>query len=109
DDLDCVPASGDLLRAMRVRRGLTLKQLAAAVCKHPSTVARWEQSRIVPPDDVRPALLSALNAMPEEHDLVTYSFGILAEASWGRQASVDDVARDVEAFAARVERDDRFA
>jgi transcriptional regulator with XRE-family HTH domain len=60
------PSSGDLLRAMRRRRELTVEQIAAALRVEESTVSRWEQSRTVPPPERLEALFDLLHAHPEE-------------------------------------------
>jgi transcriptional regulator with XRE-family HTH domain len=61
-----LPAAGDLLRAMRRRRGLTLEQLAAALRVAPGTLSRWEQSQSLPPLERREELFQLLGACPEE-------------------------------------------
>ena len=62
----CVPGTGDLLRAMRVRRNMTGKQLAERLRISQSTVTRWEQSQTAPPLDLLDALFTLLKALPEE-------------------------------------------
>jgi len=43
------PTAGDLLRAMRLRQGMTLEQVAAGLGVAPRSVRRWEQSETALP------------------------------------------------------------
>jgi transcriptional regulator with XRE-family HTH domain len=61
-----IPGSGDLLRAMRERQGLTNKGLAAALGVPPYQISRWEKSDALPPADLLEHLCEALGAYPEE-------------------------------------------
>jgi transcriptional regulator with XRE-family HTH domain len=61
-----MPTGGDLLRAMRRRRGLSLEQVAARLRLTPGTVSRWEQGKTFPPLDRREALFDVLGAHPGE-------------------------------------------
>jgi transcriptional regulator with XRE-family HTH domain len=61
-----LPAGGDLLRAMRRRRGLPQERVAAHLRVRTSTVSYWEQSKIVPPPERLAALCDLLGAQPEE-------------------------------------------
>ena len=63
---ELVPCVGDLWRAMRLRRGLLAKQVAAALRIHPSRVTRWEKSLTPPPQDRLEELFNLLQAWPEE-------------------------------------------
>ena len=60
------PSVGDLWRAMRIRRGMSAKQVAAALRIHPSRVTRWEKSLTPSPEDRMAELLDVLHAWPEE-------------------------------------------
>jgi transcriptional regulator with XRE-family HTH domain len=63
---ETLPATGQLLRAMRRRKGLTLAQVAEGMQVRPSTVCRWEAGEIRVPEERRPALFDLLAARPEE-------------------------------------------
>jgi len=60
------PVAGDLLRAMRLRRGLSSEQAAALIGVESSTVSRWERSEAWPAPDRLHALCFALGAREEE-------------------------------------------
>jgi transcriptional regulator with XRE-family HTH domain len=66
EELGTIPNGGDLLRAMRYRRGLFLEQVAAALRVSPGTVSRWEQGKVIPPPERRDALFALLDAGPHE-------------------------------------------
>lgn len=61
-----LPFSGDLLRAMRLRKGWTLEQTARASGIATETLSRWERSERKPSDQQLHALCYALNASEEE-------------------------------------------
>lgn len=60
------PLAGDLLRAMRLRRGLTLTEVAQALDVRASTVSRWERSEMWPESEHLHALCFLLQAEAEE-------------------------------------------
>jgi DNA-binding transcriptional regulator YiaG len=47
-EADACPVPGDLLRTLRLRRGLSLRAAAAELGVSPSTLSRWERSETVP-------------------------------------------------------------
>lgn len=61
-----LPVGGDLLRAMRVRQGLTQAQTARAVGATQSQIAKWEKSEAWPDTERLHALSFALGAQAEE-------------------------------------------
>ena len=61
-----MPGGGDLLRTLRLRRGLSLDEAAHALGITTRTLRLWEQGEIVPPPTRRDALLTLLHACPEE-------------------------------------------
>jgi transcriptional regulator with XRE-family HTH domain len=61
-----MPGGGDLLRALRHRRGLYLAQAAASLRVSSATLSRWEQGRIAPAPETLERLLTLLNATPQE-------------------------------------------
>jgi transcriptional regulator with XRE-family HTH domain len=61
-----LPAAGDLLRAMRLRRGWTQAQVASALGVAQGRVARWERSEDRPSQERLHALCYALGASGEE-------------------------------------------
>jgi transcriptional regulator with XRE-family HTH domain len=65
------PAVGDLLRAMRRRRGLTTEQVGRTLGVQPSTIRRWEASEMVVREDRLPDLCRALGAAPEEQEALS--------------------------------------
>ena len=62
NELGPLPSGGDLLRCMRLRRGLYLEQVALEMGVSAPTVSRWEQGRIVPPPERLQTLLTLLGA-----------------------------------------------
>lgn len=65
-DTVCRPVPGHLLRAMRLRRGHSLRSVALQLGVEPSTLSRWERSESAPPSERLRALLDLLGARPEE-------------------------------------------
>lgn len=61
-----LPFSGDLLRAMRLRKGWTLEQTARASGIATETLSRWERTERKPSDQQLHALCYVLNASEEE-------------------------------------------
>lgn len=57
---------GDLLRAMRLRRDMTLEEVARAIQVQPRTVSRWERSESWPTTEMLHELCWALKVHPEE-------------------------------------------
>lgn len=68
-----MPAGGDLLRAMRHRCHLYLEQTADALHISAGTLSRWEQGKVMPPPDRLDALLTLLDATPQERAVLTDS------------------------------------
>jgi transcriptional regulator with XRE-family HTH domain len=60
------PCGGDLLRAMRVRQGRTLEEVAAQTGVHHTTLSRWERGESWPNAERLHALCLALKAREEE-------------------------------------------
>jgi transcriptional regulator with XRE-family HTH domain len=88
DDLP-IPTPGELLRAMRHRRRLSLEQVAAQLGVRPSTVSRWEQMKATPPPDRREALFDLLRAHPEERAVLVDQRLLRAAALDGSDASLE--------------------
>ena len=65
-----MPSGGDLLRAMRLRRGLPLEMAAQALGVTTRTLRFWEKSEIAPPPERMAALFALLNALPEERQIL---------------------------------------
>jgi transcriptional regulator with XRE-family HTH domain len=61
-----VPTGGDLIRAMRLRKRLTITLLADQLGVNPSTVSRWENSIARPSMDLIKLLHDTLEATSEE-------------------------------------------
>jgi len=94
-------ASGELLRAMRCRRGFTLEQVAAALGVRPSTICRWEQGESTPPPERRETLFELLGAAAEER-------AALADGHWvfphhaAEAAGLEPIEAEAAALRARV-------
>lgn len=61
-----LPATGDLLRAMRHRRGYSLARVTQQLRISKGTISRWEQSKSIPPAEVLERLFTVLKAFPHE-------------------------------------------
>lgn len=66
EELGPMPALGDLLHAMRLRRRVSQEQLAEILKVAPSTVFRWETTRTLPSEENMQRLCTILEASPEE-------------------------------------------
>lgn len=86
---DRPPFTGDLLRAMRHRKGWTLEQASSRIEVHRSTLRRWEASETVPPVEKLHALCYALDARPEE--VITLTTGGLHLIEWMEDDSLDTI------------------
>jgi transcriptional regulator with XRE-family HTH domain len=62
------PVPGHLLKAMRLRRGLTLEQVAREAGVNAASISRWERSEHTPSIEFLLRLLAVLGARPEECD-----------------------------------------
>jgi transcriptional regulator with XRE-family HTH domain len=60
------PAIGDLLRAMRLRRRMTIEQVATGLGVAPRSVRRWEGSETVLPEERLDDICRLLGVTPEE-------------------------------------------
>jgi transcriptional regulator with XRE-family HTH domain len=65
------PVSGDLLRAMRLRRGLTQAELAQQIGVSQGRLGKWERSEDWPSTERLHALCYALKARPGEVEALT--------------------------------------
>ncbi len=61
-----LPCSGELLRALRKRCGLSMEEVARQLGVRINSVSRWENSEAAPPPERQTALLDLLRAEPEE-------------------------------------------
>lgn len=68
------PASGDLLRALRLRRHLSLEQVSALLHVQPSTISRWETSKTRVPENYLAAYCTCLSVCPEERQALKTMF-----------------------------------
>jgi transcriptional regulator with XRE-family HTH domain len=78
-ELQSLPHGGDLLRAMRLRRGWTLEEVASQVGISDRTLRRWEAGSIWPSVPQIHALCFALKA--EEEEIVALTCGHLRFSS----------------------------
>lgn len=93
DSLGPPPAAGDLLRAMRQRRGWTQAQVAQRLGVGQNTVARWEAGERLPANEEMQALCFALEAHEEEFvALTTGGFTNRPQAIPDEKEEVEDYA-----------------
>jgi transcriptional regulator with XRE-family HTH domain len=74
DELGRMPSGGDLLRAMRLRKGHTQAEAATRAGVRQSTLARWEEGATWPETAHLHALCRALEAQEEEVCALTCGF-----------------------------------
>jgi transcriptional regulator with XRE-family HTH domain len=88
-DLGPMPSGGDLLRAIRHRRRLYIEQVAERLSVSAGTISRWEQGKVVPSSDHLHALLTLINATPQERATLTESTLFLLPPLCESAASVE--------------------
>ncbi len=93
-----LPSGGDLLRALRHRRGLYLEQVAAQMGVSGATVSRWEQGKVVPPPDRLDALLTLLGARQGERAALKEGYLFLMTPLRAYTQEVSDLRENFEAF-----------
>jgi transcriptional regulator with XRE-family HTH domain len=93
------PCTGDLLRALRLRRRLPLDVVAARLGVQARTVRRWEASQSVVPGERLEALCALLGVQPEERAALTNH---LLLGAVGPTRAERDAARAREACASEV-------
>lgn len=93
---DGPPIAGDLLRAMRLRRGRTLEETARAVGVAHVTLRRWERGESRPSSEHLHTLCYTLNAHPTEAAALTLGSGpwLMPERTAG--AELGSVAKQAE-------------
>lgn len=91
DEAGLLPAGGDLLRAMRQRRGLSQEQVATSLRVSSATISYWEQSKVVPPSDRLAALFEVLGAQPEERAFLMEGRCFLAPPLQETPATLDSL------------------
>lgn len=88
---DRPPFAGDLLRAMRYRKGWTLEQVSSRIGVQRSTVRRWEASETMPPVDKLHALCYALDALPDE--VIVLTTGGVHLVDWTENNSIESLVQ----------------
>jgi transcriptional regulator with XRE-family HTH domain len=73
-DVGWFPSSGDLLRSLRLRRGLPLERVAEVLKVRACTVSRWENSRSAPDHACLESYCTLLGAEPEERQALRHLF-----------------------------------
>lgn len=107
DDTAPLPCFGDLLRALRRRRGMSLEEVADSLGVRPNTVSRWEQSRIILPAEQREALCVTLAAHPEERVALLDGRLLLASPQSERKDTLDTLEADFARLRRQAERGSR--
>lgn len=87
-----IPTSGDLWRALRRRRCLSIKQVAAHLGVHATTVSRWETCASLPDADRLDALFTLLAASPSERSALSQRSLLLDAPLWKQPVDADDCA-----------------
>ncbi len=92
-----LPSMGDLLRALRHRRGLSQEQVASRLGVRQSTLARWERSETRPPPDRLRELAVLLGAQPAEVEALSQNSLLLVAAQEvaGGRPGFDELVKQV--------------
>ena len=96
--IGALPSGGDLLRAMRRRRGLRLEQVAAPMGVSGATVSRWEQGKVVPPADRMDALLTLLGARDAERSALKEGYLFLMAPLRAAAQDISHLRENFDAF-----------
>lgn len=88
-----LPHGGDLLRALRLRKGWTQAQIAAAIAVQQTSIARWERSEIWPSPERLHALCYALDA--HEAEIVALTSGRFSLADGRGTPTEETIAADL--------------
>jgi transcriptional regulator with XRE-family HTH domain len=97
---DPLPNLGDLMRAMRLRRGWTQERLAEAMGIRRLTVQRWETTHNYPTEESLFRLCGILEASP--HELTALRSRRLMPARWTSPLSIEECAQQCEQLYALV-------
>jgi transcriptional regulator with XRE-family HTH domain len=90
------PSSGDLLRCLRLRRGLTQERVALLLEVRTSTVSRWESGEMLLPERHRHACTALLATSVEEQRALKNVFLALTEEGSEGATSRDALDQRVE-------------
>jgi transcriptional regulator with XRE-family HTH domain len=104
---ESAPMPGHLLRALRLRRGLTLNDVAQGLGTSVTTVSRWERSLNTPSSEQLERLLAFLGARLEERIAMTTDRLRLWPPADARLRSLDVLEQRFEELWRRVDRGDR--
>ena len=94
-----LPGAGELLRALRVRKGLPCDRAAVLLGVSDATLSRWESNRVAVPDSILPRAQTVLNASTEE--MLTLQNRLMFPAEEETEFSLERCQEQVEAFEAR--------
>jgi transcriptional regulator with XRE-family HTH domain len=94
-ELGTLPMGGDLLRAMRLRRGRTLEEVAQSIGVRASVISRWERSEMWPETAHLHAFCYTLGAREEELMALLQGRFLLSE---GRRHTVEEIEQRFERF-----------
>lgn len=83
------PTTGDLLRAMRLRRRLTVEQTARGLGVAPRSVRRWEGAEGALPEERLDALCRLLGVTPEERLALSHQRLWLWTPEWEKPLSLE--------------------
>jgi transcriptional regulator with XRE-family HTH domain len=91
-----LPTSGDLLRALRRRKHLSLEQAAALLGVKPSTISRWEMSKSTQSEEHCDAYCHILSVEPDERKALSCLFLHPAPSEGGETRSPESLERQLE-------------
>ena len=102
EELGAQPAGGDLLRALRRRRGLLLEQAAAQAGVSAATLSRWEHGKALPQPEKLERLLHSLGAREGERAVLKQGYRFLMAPLRASVIPSDALAESFAAFLADV-------
>jgi transcriptional regulator with XRE-family HTH domain len=100
------PTFGDLLRAMRLRRRMTVEQVATGLGVAPRSVRRWEGSEAFLPEERLDDLCRLLGVMPEERLALSQQRLRLWTPEWERPLSLEAVQQQCYRLVAQMSQGD---
>lgn len=100
------PAIGDLLRAIRLRQGWTIKQVADGLGVAPRSVRRWESSEAALPEERLDDLCRLLALAPEERLALSQQRLWLWNSVWDRPLSPEEALQQCERLIGQMQQAD---
>src|SRR5262249_6860602 len=98
------PTTGDLLRAMRLRRRLTVEQVARGLGVAPGSVGRWEAAEGALPEERLDDICRLLGVKPEERVALSQQRLWLWTPEWKAPLSLETAEQQCDRLVGQMER-----